>query len=90
MASLWDSASLALYNYLPQSLTDNTFASVLAEDINMKRWVQQMMLNIEQACSSSANSLGPAHSVSTPSSLHDASDDLHMQFDDTSAMTMKM
>jgi hypothetical protein len=49
---------------------------MLAEDINMKRWLQQMVMNIEQACT--AAGMGPHPLGHT--ALHETHDD--MMFED--------
>ena len=54
LLSLLFSACLLLCNELPVSLTDGTFIPMIKDDINVRRWLQQTVKNIEAVYNSTA------------------------------------
>jgi CCR4-NOT transcription complex subunit 9 len=44
----------ALRQCLPDALQDNTFASVLKDDVSVKRWLSQLLMNISESSGTAA------------------------------------
>lgn len=60
----------ALRQTLPEQLQDKTFSSVLRDDATTKKWLQQLIMNVNGELAYSSLSVGPNRSSSPPPSGH--------------------